>query len=233
MSQFNIFKNVRVNETEMDVQNMSSVISAPDVPNMDEKVALEAARLRMLKKRVNADSWTDELEDLMKAWGEKAAGYREMHMLSAQVWSKRSNNMYVPLLFFTTLGSVTTFSNLSSDSNTYLMGALGIMNISSALLASITKYYKPDEKAMNHKQIARSFGSFYRKVMLQLSMSREERQPADILTDWASTEYDRLQKDAPNVMESVITRYKDKHKSDKNKPDIVTDEFVIQVYPRK
>ena len=209
-------------------------ISVSDVPNVDEKVALEAARLRMLKKRVNADSWTNELEDLMNSWGEKAAGYREMHIRSAQVWSKRSNKMYLPLLFFTTLGSVTTFSNLSNDSNTsYLMGALGIINISSALLASLTKYYKPDEKAMNHKQIARSFGSFYRKVMLQLSMSREERQPADILTDWACTEYDRLQKDAPNVMEFVINEYKDKHKSDKNKPDIVTDDFVINVYPRK
>lgn len=238
MEQFKVFRNIsspQAEITDTDEQEMTTIVNRAQTNDgtIDEKMALEAARLRMLKKRVNADSWTNELEDLMKAWGEKAAGYRELHLKSAQVWSQRSNNMYLPLMLFTTLGGITTFSSLGSETNIYLMAVLGGLNVSSALLASITKYYKPDEKAMNHKQIARSFGSFYRKIMLQLSMSREERQPADILTDWASTEYDRLQKDAPSVLNGVVEEYKLKHKDDPNKPDIVTEHFEIKIYPRE
>tara|TARA_B110000483_G_scaffold239444_1_gene317952 strand:+ start:144 stop:569 length:426 start_codon:yes stop_codon:yes gene_type:complete len=141
--------------------------------------------------------------------------------------------MYIPLMIFTTLGGVTTFSSLNGETNVYTMGVLGALNVSSALLASVTKFYKPDEKAMSHRQVARAFGSFYRKVMLQLSMSREERQPADILTDWASTEYDRLQKESPSLPGIIVDEYKLVHKDVFNKPDVVTEEFVISIYPRE
>jgi hypothetical protein len=235
MEPFKIFKNVSANATditELEEREMHAILPEED-KNLDERMALEAARLRMLKKKVNADSWTNELEDLMKAWGEKAAGYRELHRKAGQLWSSRSNRMYIPLMMFTTLGGVTTFSSLGGDTNIYMMAVLGALNVSSALLASVTKFYKPDEKAMNHRQVARAFGSFYRKVMLQLSMSREERQPADILTDWASTEYDRLQKEAPSLPGVIVDDYKIMHKDVVNKPDVVTEEFVIAIYPRE
>ena len=235
MEPFKIFKNVstdRIEMNDLEEREMNTILPEHE-SNLDERMALEAARLRMLKKKVNADSWTNELEDIMKAWGEKAAGYRELHRKAGQLWSARSNRMYIPLMIFTTLGGVTTFSSLNGEPNIYMMGVLGALNVSSALLASVTKFYKPDEKAMSHQQVARAFGSFYRKVMLQLSMSREERQPADILTDWASTEYDRLQKESPSLPGTIVDEYKVVHKNVINKPDVVTEEFVISIYPRE
>lgn len=235
MEQFKIFKNVTVERNDItdDEEREMDTILPEHQQDLDERMALEAARLRLLKKKVNADSWTNELEDLMKAWGEKAAGCRELHRKAGMLWTSRSNKMYIPLMMFTTLGGVTTLGTLGENTNIYVMAVLGALNMSSALLASVTKFYKPDEKATNHRQISRAYGSFYRKVMLQLSMSREERQPADILTDWACTEYDRLQKDSPSLPGSVVEDYKALHNDVVNKPDVVTEEFIISIYPRE
>ena len=36
-------------------------------------------------------------------------------------------------------------------------------------------------------------------MTLQLGMSREDREPADVLTTWALKEYERLQQEAPSI----------------------------------
>ena len=71
------------------------------LPQLDkeEAAALEASKLAKLKKRINADSWSLEMEDLMKSWGEKAAGNRELHLKSAGKWKRFSDKMYLPFQF--------------------------------------------------------------------------------------------------------------------------------------
>ena len=45
------------------------------------------------------------------------------------------------------------------------------------------------KKKRLHSSVAKQFGSFYRYMTLQLGMSREDRDPADVLTTWALKEY--------------------------------------------
>ena len=54
--------------------------------NSGEAEALATARLGDLRKKVNAESWSDNMENLMKQWGEKAAGLRFMHAHSGGQW---------------------------------------------------------------------------------------------------------------------------------------------------
>ena len=49
-----------------------------DESDESEMAALADAKFSKLKKKINANNWTIELEDLMQSWGEKAAGYREV-----------------------------------------------------------------------------------------------------------------------------------------------------------
>ena len=54
--------------------------------------ALANTRLAGLRKKLNADSWNDNMESLMKMWGEKAAGLRFMHNASAGSWKKQESS---------------------------------------------------------------------------------------------------------------------------------------------
>lgn len=203
-----------------------------DILDNEDVAALEASKLTKLRKKINADTWTDHMEDLMKSWGEKAAGNRELHLNSANKWKRFSDSFSVPLILLTTLSGVTTFGAMAIDDYEYWMYGVGCLNLISAFLAGVSKYYRPDEKVQDHTYTARSFGSFYRQMILELGMSREDRQPADTLSQWAKQEFDRLLKEAPTIPGEVIEAYKSKHKNDENKPDITLDKFTIEVYGR-
>ena len=50
--------------------------------------------------------------------------------------------------------------------------------------------------------------SYYRNITLQMGMSKEYRDPADILTSCALKEYERLQLEAPSISEKSIVTFK-------------------------
>ena len=198
----------------------------------EEQIALEAVKIVKLKKKINAKAWSSQLENLMKIWGEKAAGSRELHENAAKTWSRFSDKVYIPLIFMSTIAGVGNFGAASSTNTEYWMYAIGIINIVSAFTASVAKYYKPDEKAQAHRSIAKNFGSFYRMMTLELGTSREDRMSSDELSKWAKNEYDRLQKESPSLPNSVIKRFKEKHDTQTNLPDVVLDDFCINIYGR-
>jgi hypothetical protein len=201
-----------------------------------EQEALATARLGDLRKKVNADSWSENMEVLMKQWGEKAAGLRFMHAHSGGIWKKFSNQLSITGIVVTGVAStVSLIATSVSDENTkngILMGVGGV-GLLSTLIQSFKKFYNAEEKAADHASISKQFGSFYRYMVLQMGMSREDRDPADVLSAWALKEYERLQQEAPPIGGSSVALFKKKF-TDPNQciPDIAEDKFVITVFKK-
>ena len=199
-----------------------------------EMEALATARLGDLRKKVNAESWSDNMEILMKQWGEKAAGLRFMHAHSGGKWKGFANKLAITGIIVTgvasTLSLAATSVNDPEVKNGILFGVGGV-GLISTLVQSFKKFYNAEEKAADHSSVAKQFGSFYRYMTLQLGMSREDRDPADVLTTWALKEYERLQQEAPPIGGDSIALFNKKF--DKNTqaiPDVAEDKFVIKVF---
>ncbi len=199
-----------------------------------EQEALATARLGDLRKKVNADSWSDNMEELMKQWGEKAAGLRFMHADSASSWKGFANKLSITGIVVTSVAStVSLVASSVSDENVkngllYGVGAIGLF---STLVQSFKKFYNAEEKAADHASVSKQFGSFYRYMTLQMGMSREDRDPADVLSTWALKEYERLQQEAPSLGGKSISLFKQKFStSQQSVPDVAEDEFLIHVY---
>ena len=199
-----------------------------------EMEALATARLGDLRKKVNAESWSDNMELLMKQWGEKAAGLRYMHAHSGGKWKAFANKLAISGIIVTGVASTLSLIATSVDDegvkNGILFGVGGI-GLVSTLIQSFKKFYNAEEKAADHSSVAKQFGSFYRYMTLQLGMSREDRDPADVLTTWALKEYERLQQEAPPIGGDSIALFNKKF--DKNTqaiPDVAEDKFVIKVF---
>lgn len=203
--------------------------------NTGAQEALIASQLADIKKRANAESWNDHMEDLLKAWGEKSAGLRFMHNKSASYWKSFSNKLTLWGIIVTTVSSTAALSTagIEGDAAMPVMYAIGGIGLVGSLIQSLKKFYNADEKAADHGAIAKQFGSFYRYMTLQLGMSREDRVPADELSNWALKEYERLQGDAPPLGGDAIKDFKDTFKnSNQNVPDVAQDEFIIVVHGR-
>ena len=201
--------------------------------SVDEKAALAAANMGALKKRLNADSWSDHMEDLMKAWGEKAAGLRWIHNQDAGSWKKFSDRLSLWGIGLTTIASTAAVATANMEEPipavTYTIGGIGMI---ATLIQSVKKFYNAEEKAAEHGAVAKQFGSFYRYMTLQMAMDRSERKPADLLSEWALGEYERMQQESPNVGGPSVMAFKDAFGTDGNIPDCAEDEFVIKIQGR-
>ena len=63
-----------------------------------------------------------------------------------------------------------------------------------------------------------------------MNMSREDRDPADVLTAYALKEYERLQQEAPPLSGESIKVFKAKFSNcEQAVPDVAEDKFVIHV----
>lgn len=200
----------------------------------EEEQALAQTKFEELRKQINADSWTDNMELLLKRWGEKAAGLRYMHAASGSYWKKLSNNLTIASILITTVGSTLSLvsANVEDEAaQTGMIYAVGGIGLVSALIQSFKKFYDAEEKAADHNAIAKQFGSFYRYMTLQMGMTRFDRDPADVLSTWALKEYERLQLEAPSLTGESVASFKNKFKnSSQSVPDVVEDEFIIEIY---
>tara|TARA_B100000902_G_scaffold399948_1_gene473884 strand:- start:1989 stop:2699 length:711 start_codon:yes stop_codon:yes gene_type:complete len=199
-----------------------------------EMEALATARLGDLRKKVNAESWSDNMELLMKQWGEKAAGLRFMHAHSGGKWKGFANKLAISGIIITGVASTLSLIATSIDDEDVKDGILfgvGGIGLVSTLIQSFKKFYNAEEKAADHSSVAKQFGSFYRYMTLQLGMSREDRDPADVLTTWALKEYERLQQEAPNITGESIALFNQKFDKDVQAiPDVAENKFVIKVF---
>jgi hypothetical protein len=178
----------------------------------DEAEALAHVKYINLRKKVNAEGWSDNIELLLKRWGEKAAGLRFLHSTTGGEWKRFADRTSLSAIIVTLLASGASLSATSVEDehakNCVLMsvGAIGLL---STLIQSVKQFYNADEKTADHMSLAKQFGSFYRYITLQMAMSREDRDPSDVLT---------------------IAAFKQKFKdSEQTSPDITQDSFVIQI----
>ena len=104
----------------------------------------------------------------------------------------------------------------------------------SSLIQSLKKFYNAEEKNADHSAIAKQFGSFYRYMVLQMGMSREDRVPADEISSWALKAFERLQQDSPPLGGDAINAFKKTFTNpDQAVPDVCEDEFVIEIFGRE
>lgn len=200
-------------------------------------LALAEVKMAGFKKKVNADSWNDDYENLLTSWGEKAAGLRFMHANSSGYWSGISNNLTLYSIVATTIASAASLvagsidSTEAKDAVLFTAGGIGLVT---SFIQSLKKFYNADEKAADHGSIAKQFGSYYRYITLQMGMSREDRRPSDELSEWALKEYERLQQEALPLRGADVKLYKMTFKgSNQAMPDNCRTDYSIKIYNRE
>lgn len=201
--------------------------------SLDAKKALASAQLGELKKKANAGTWNTHMEVLIKTWGEKAAGLRYLHDSAAGRWRGFSNKLSLASIVIGVLSSGVSLVSTSiedEDSKNAVLYAVGGVGLVSTFLQSLKKFYNSEEKAADHNAVARQFGSFYRYIVLQMSLSREDRLPSDQLSEWVNKEYERMQQESRPLSGEDIKKFKNHFSNSMQAvPDVCEREHIILV----
>jgi hypothetical protein len=189
------------------------MMGGKELTNLDavEDVALVSAELEDLRKKVNAESWTSNMEKLIAGWGEKADGLRFMHAHTGGLWKKFGNNLAISGILVTSIASSVSLLATSVEDvqiKNAILFSVGGVGMISTLIQSFKKFYNAEEKAAEHASVSKQFGCFYRYIRLQMSMSREDRDSADVVSAYALKEYERLLLKAPTISGKSIKQFK-------------------------
>jgi hypothetical protein len=211
-------------------ENIAIPVETHSNTTQEEQTAILSSQLDQLQKEINEKSWSNEIENLLKSWGEKAAYNKELHSSASRYWKSIGDRLFIPILILNTIGGVANFGAANVKDSSYWMYSIGILNLFAAALGTMSQYYNPITKSEKHFHIARAFGSFYRNLIIELGMNRSDRTNADEILRWAKSEYDRVQLDSPLLPLFIIETFKRSHKEETGSfPDCVSESVNIQI----
>lgn len=193
------------------------------------------------ERALHLKAWEmSSIENLLKAWAEKAGGLRWMHIKSSDIWRRLDTKLNYCGIILSSIVSATSMLGamenlLPKETMMIFVGLIGVLNIISQ---SFIKFYNSSEKAALHDTAARQFGNFNRYIATKLSMSRMDRGPPNEILNYALKEYERLYNENPDPHPNSIELFKKFIKSEDTiqtnvpfaVPDLINRSFCVNLY---
>lgn len=173
------------------------------------------------------NGWTQELEELIADWGDKALVYRWLHERTSLLFKNNDQALMIPVIVLSTLTGTANFgmgSFFGDDVNGQRIAQLGVGGISiiAGVLTTLANYYGYSKCAETHRTSGVSWGKFNRFISIELRLHPDERMDSKSFLKMFRIELDRLIEQAPSIPNSVINEFKILfEESDVHLPDIL------------
>lgn len=186
-------------------------------------------------------NWTDELEELLITWAEKASGYAWLHQKSAISFKKKNLCISIPSCIFGYLSGITlllsndVFNNCSDiNYRGTLRGVLGVTAILSGVLSNFQEMFTFKEEAEKHRIAALRFLSFFREISCELSLDPKFRSASMDYITLKRFEFDKILEQSPDIPEDIIKEFNKNFRTvSVHKPDPVIGLQTILPYGKK
>jgi hypothetical protein len=123
----------------------------------------------------------------------------------------------IPLIVITAvIGFVTGIGLPYQYTNT----ALGAASVFVSILKSIISYLKLSERSENHRICSLQFAQISNEIKMELSLRRNQRQPAKMMLDIIKVKYKNLMEVAQLLDNDVIQRFREKYLSHRQSSEI-------------
>lgn len=186
-------------------------------------------------------NWTDELEQLLITWAEKASGYAWLHQKSAISFKKKNLCISIPSCIFGYLSGITLLLSNDVFNNcndiTYrgtLRGVLGVTAILSGVLSNFQEMFTFKEEAEKHRIAALRFLSFFREISCELSLDPKFRSASMDYITLKRFEFDKILEQSPDIPEEIIIEFNNNFRTVSiHKPDPVIGLQTILPFGKK
>ena len=161
---------------------------------------------KTIEQHVN---WTEDHENILVEWADKAMCYRWLHGKSHQYFSRANTWFTIPVIIMSTLTGTANFAQDKFEGSTkeLVTVSIGAVNIFAGILTTIQQFLKISELNEAHRVSSLSWDKFYRNIKVELAKAPPERTPVLQMLKASKEEFDRLMEISPAISEKVAKEF--------------------------
>jgi hypothetical protein len=193
--------------------------------SVDEAILDEQELINTISK--NDVDWTQEHEQILIEWADKAMCYRWLHSKSNGLYSSLNAWYTIPVIVISTLTGTANFAQnrVPEEYQNYFAMIVGGFNILGGIISTIQQFLKITQLNESHRVSSIAWDKFYRNVKIELAKHPSERiQPGQMLK-MSKEEFDRLMETSPNIPDKIIQVFKGSFKHSEAFDKIVKPEI--------
>jgi hypothetical protein len=153
-------------------------------------------------------TYDDNLENLLKAEGEKAESLGILHRLSHEKYNSYSNAINIPVIVGSSaIGFATGVKIEYEDINI----VLGIFSVVIGCIKALDSYFQLAQRSERHRLVSLQYAQICRKIAVELSLEREQRLEAKDALNIIRTDIKNLEEIAPIIPDDIISKYNVKY----------------------
>jgi len=153
-------------------------------------------------------TYDDNLENLLKAEGEKAESLSILHRLSHEKYNTYSNAINIPVIVGSSaIGFATGVKIEYEDINI----VLGIFSVVIGCIKALDSYFQLAQRSERHRLVSLQYAQICRKIAVELSLEREQRLEAKDALNIIRTDIKNLEEIAPIIPDDIISKYNVKY----------------------
>jgi hypothetical protein len=178
--------------------------------------------------------WTDECEELLAEWSEKASCYRWLHGRSEKKYKKLYYCFSIPVIILSTLtgaANVGMDSFVSNENKSIASAIVGGVNIFAGIVSTLQNFLKVAELMEAHRIAGVSWGKLQRNIAIELALDPSRRVLQTDFLKLSRAEYDRLIEAGPIIDDGIIAQFNKKFKNyEVSKPSICNGLDKCNIY---
>lgn len=183
------------------------------------------------KKMANGENvifYNNDLEQLLAQSAEECESLGILHLASYEKYNKLSNIINIPVIILSSGIGFITGIDLNYDRMNII---LGIGSVFVGIIKSIDSYFQLGKRSESHRMCALQYTQINKKIQIELSLCREQRQTAKDMLSIIKTDIKNLQDISPVIDQEIIREYNLKYGKYKNvkKPNFVNGLTVVKV----
>ena len=185
-------------------------------------------------KNMVKDPWTDECEELLAEWSEKASCYRWLHGRCEKSYQKWYYCFSIPVIILSTLtgaANVGMDSFVPQESKSVASAIVGGVNIFAGIVSTLQNFLKVAELMEAHRIAGVSWGKLQRNIAIELALDPKRRVLQTDFLKLSRAEYDRLIEAGPIIDDGIIAQFNKKFKNyEVSKPSICNGLDKCNIY---
>ena len=160
--------------------------------------------------------WTDECEELLAEWSEKASCYRWLHGRCEKSYRKWYYCFSIPVIILSTLtgaANVGMDSFVPAENKSIASAIVGGVNIFAGIISTLQNFLKVAELMEAHRIAGVSWGKLQRNIAIELALDPSRRVLQGDFLKLSRAEYDRLIEAGPIIDDNIINQFNSKFKN--------------------
>jgi hypothetical protein len=198
---------------------------------MDETLSQESEYVSIQEN--NELGWSQDHEEILIEWADKAMCYRWLHSKSNALYSYLNALYTIPVIVISTLTGTANFAQqrVPEEYQAFFMMTVGGFNLLGGIVTTIQQFLKITQLNEAHRVSSIAWDKFYRNIKIELAKHPSERIEVKQMIKMCKEEFDRLMETSPNIPEKIIHEFKYKFNGHDGYEQIIKPEICDILVP--